>query len=252
MLQFWFERNFFGLPWAGKVSSHFYYCERGRIMNTKLLGFFSGFPTRHFTDDIAAVLKEALNVRDSLVFVSSWPDDHAQNDDDSHGMHQRFVEKNMPFTKHSVIDNRTKAEDAVSLIREASCNFLMGGNATLQFQLMCDKGILDEIRQSSAVILGVSAGAMNMGGPTVDIYESTTPYEGLGFANITVKAHYPLEDGLLQSLKQVSMELPICLMTDESAIFVTKETITKIGQIYRMVKGDVTPITQEQLEQMRK
>jgi len=48
------------------------------------------------------------------------------------------------------------------------------------------------------------------------------------------------------------MELPICLMTDESAIFVTKETITKIGQIYRMVKGEIAPITQEQLEQMRK
>ena len=221
-------------------------------MNTKLLGFFSGFPTRHFTDDIAAVLKEALTVRDSLVFISSWPDDHAQNDDDSHGMHQMFAERDMPFAKHCVIDSRTKADEAVNLIREASCIFLMGGNATLQFQLMCDKGILDEIRQSSAVILGVSAGAMNMGGPTVDIYESSTPYEGLGFANITVKAHCPFEGELLQSLKQVSMELPVCLMTDESAIFVTKETIAKIGQIYRMVKGEIAPITQEQLEQMRK
>ncbi len=221
-------------------------------MNAKLLGFFSGFPTRHFTGSIADVLKKELNVRDSLVFISSWPDDHAQNDDDSHGMHQMFAERNMPFTKHCVIDNRTTVDEAVKLIREASCIFLMGGNATLQFKLMYEKGILDEIRQSSAVILGVSAGAMNMGGPTVDIYESSTPYEGLGFANITVKAHYPFEGELLQSLKQVSMELPVCLMTDESAIFVTEETITKIGQIYRMFKGDITPITQEQLEQMKK
>lgn len=221
-------------------------------MNAKLLGFFSGFPTRHFTDSIADVLKKELNVRDSLVFISSWPDDHAQNDDDSHGMHQMFAERNMPFETHCVIDSRTKADEAVSLIREASCIFLMGGNATLQFQLMRDKGILDEIRKSNVVILGVSAGAMNMGGPTVDIYESSTPYEGLGFANITVKAHYPFGGELLQSLKQVSMELPVCLMTDESAIFVTKEAITKIGLIYRMVKGEITPLTQEQLEQMRK
>ena len=222
------------------------------MVNAKLLGFFSGFPTRHFTDDIAAVLKEALTVRDSLVFISSWPDDHTQNDDDSHGMHRMFAEKNMPFDRHSVIDSRTKEEEAVSMIREASCIFLMGGNATLQLQLMRDKGILNEIRNSSAVILGVSAGAMNMGGPTVDIYESSTPYEGLDFANITVKAHYPFEGELLQSLKQVSMELPVCLMTDESAIFITKGTITKIGQIYRLVKGEIAPITQAQLEQMRK
>lgn len=221
-------------------------------MNAKLLGFFSGFPTRHFTDDIADVLKAELDVRDSLVFISCQPDNYIQNDDDSHGMHGMFAEKNMPFAKHYVIDNRTKTDDAVKLIREASCIFLMGGNATLQFKLMCDKGILNEIRQSSAVILGVSAGAMNMGSPTVDIYESLTPYEGLGFADITVKAHYPFEEEeLLQSLKLVSMEFPVYLMTDESAIFVKKEAITQIGKIYLMIKGDITLLTQEQLEQIR-
>ena len=221
-------------------------------MNAKLLGFFSGFPTRHFTDEIAEVLKEKLEVRESLVFVSCQPDNYSQNDDDSHGMHRMFEERNMPFAKHCVIDNRTKSEDAVRLIREASCIFLMGGNATLQFKLMCDKGILNEIRQSSAVILGVSAGAMNMGGPTVDIYESPVPYEGLGFANITLKAHYPFEGEVLENLKQVSMELPVCLMTDESAIFVMKEMITHIGQIYWMEKEEITPLTQEKLELIRK
>ncbi|MBE5782777.1 MAG: hypothetical protein E7329_05595 [Clostridiales bacterium] len=220
-------------------------------MNASLLGFFSGFPTRHFTDSIAEILRQKLNVRDSLIFVSGWPDDCEQNDSDSHGMHQMFAECNMPFAKHCVIDNRINADEAVKLVREASCIFLMGGNATLQFQLMCEKGILDAIRQSSAVILGVSAGAMNMGGPTVDIYESPVPYEGLGFANITVKAHYPFNDELLQSLRKVSMEVPVCLMTDESAIFVTKDMITSIGQIYRLVKGDIAPLTQQQLEQMR-
>jgi len=219
-----------------------------KIMNAKLIGFFSGFPTRHFTDSIAEVLKKELTVRDSLVFISTWPDNFTQNDEDSDGMHNMFVAKNMPFSRHSVIDNRTKAEDAVRLIREASCIFLMGGNATLQFDLMSRKGILDEIRQSSAVILGVSAGSMNMGKHVVDIYESFTPYEGLGFADLTIKAHYPLEDVWLQSVKQVSMELPVCLMTDESAIFIKENSISLIGEIYRMFKGKFSSITKEQLE----
>jgi len=215
-------------------------------MNAKLIGFFSGFPTRHFTDDIAKVLKAELTERDSLVFISTWPDNYTQNDKDSHGMHSMFAERNMPFTKHSVIDNRTESEEAVRLIREASCIFLMGGNATLQFDLMCRKGILDEVRKSSAVILGVSAGSMNMGKHVVDIYESLTPYEGLGFADLTIKAHYPLEEALLQSVKQVSIELPVCLMTDESAIFMKKDSIIQIGQIYRMVKGEISEFTQEE------
>ena len=220
-------------------------------MNAKLIGFFSGFPTHHFTDDIADVLKKECVARDRLVFVSAWPNEYHQNDDDSDGMHEMFAERNMPFKNHYVIDNRTTTAKAISLVQNASCIFLMGGHATQQMKLMHDKEIFDEIRRSNAIILGVSAGSMNMGKHTVDIYESLTPYDGLGFANITIKAHYPLEENLLQKLKQVSMTLPVCTMMDESAIFITKESIIKIGQIYQIIKGEIILLTQEQLERMR-
>lgn len=95
-------------------------------MNAKLLGFFSGFPTRHFPADIARRLKEELVIRDSLVFVSAWPSDYERNDSDSAGMHHMFEECGMPFKGYSVIDNRTDALDARGLIQEASCIFLMG------------------------------------------------------------------------------------------------------------------------------
>lgn len=97
-------------------------------MNAKLLGFFSGFPTRHFPADIARRLKEELVIRDSLVFVSAWPSDYERNDSDSAGMHHMFEECGMPFKGYSVIDNRTDALDARGLIQEASCIFLMGGH----------------------------------------------------------------------------------------------------------------------------
>ncbi len=35
-------------------------------MNAKMLGFFSGFPTRHFTDCVAQVLKAELTIRGLL------------------------------------------------------------------------------------------------------------------------------------------------------------------------------------------
>jgi DNA-binding MurR/RpiR family transcriptional regulator len=95
-------------------------------MNAKLVGFFSGFPTRRFTDSIAEVLKEELNIRESLVFISTWSDNFEQNDEDSDGMHNMFAERDMAFIKHAVIDNRTEAEEAVRLIREASCIFFYG------------------------------------------------------------------------------------------------------------------------------
>lgn len=222
-------------------------------MNAKLLGFFSGFPTRHFPIDIMERLREELTVRDSLVFVSAWPSDYERNDSDSTGMYAMFDEYNMPFKRYSIIDNRTTADDAKRLIQEASCIFLMGGHAVWQFQLICDKDILDEIRKSTAVILGVSAGSSNMAKHALDIWESPVPYDGLGLADITIKAHVTHKNQeLLQTLSQISMEqnLPICAMEDESAIFVKENEVTYVGQILWINNGNICQISQKVLEQM--
>lgn len=222
-------------------------------MNAQLLGFFSGFPRHHFTIDIMERLREELTVRDSLVFVSAWPSDYNRNDSDSTGMYAMFEECDMPFKRYSVIDNRTTADDAKRLIREASCIFLMGGQAVSQFQLICDKDISGEIRKSTAVILGVSAGSSNMAKRALDIWESHVPYDGLGLANITIKAHVAQDDQeLLQTLSRISMEqnLPICAMEDESAIFVKDNKATYSGKILWINNGNVRLMTQKILDQI--
>lgn len=222
-------------------------------MNARLLGFFSGFPDHHFPGDIAERLKEELTVRESLVFISAWPSDYERNDSDADGMHGMFAECNIPFKRYCVIDNRTDPLDARRLIQEASCIFLMGGHAVQQFQLISGKGILEEIRKSFAVILGVSAGAYNMAKRSLDIWESLVPYNGLGLADITVKAHFQLENQeLLQTLLQVSAEqnLPVCAMEDESAIFVKDGRAVFTGQIHWVNHGTVSPLSMKILEQV--
>lgn len=222
-------------------------------MNARLLGFFSGFPTRHFPCNIAERLKEALSVRDSLVFVSAWPSDYERNDSDSAGMHAMFAECDMAFKRYCVIDDRTDAVEAGQLIREASCIFLMGGHAVRQFRLICEKGIMEEIRNSHAVILGVSAGSSNMAKRALDIWESPVPYDGLGLADITVKAHVQPENReLAQTLMQISAEqnLPICAMEDESAIFVSDGHVAYAGRIHWINKGKIGPLSLEILDQI--
>ncbi len=60
-------------------------------MNANLLGMFRDFPTHHFTDEIAQVLRENLPRWESLVFVSAWPEDYARNDDDSDGTPEQIL-----------------------------------------------------------------------------------------------------------------------------------------------------------------
>ncbi|MBR3927619.1 MAG: Type 1 glutamine amidotransferase-like domain-containing protein [Clostridia bacterium] len=223
----------------------------GTKVNAKAVAFFSGFPEKQFTESIADELKMILNERKCLVFISAWPDRYVQNDDDAFGMNNMFTEKDMAFEQYCVIDERTDPASSKMEIEKASCIFLMGGNATAQMKLIKDKGIFELLKRSKAVILGVSAGSMNMGNPVADIYESVVPYEGLGFANLTIKSHFPLTDENLQNMtRKVSMEVPVTLMKDESAIFMYNGVIKQIGEIYRMEKGEIKPILKDDLKKI--
>ena len=217
-------------------------------MNARLLGLFSGFPTHHFPDEIAQVLRENLHERNSLIFISAWPEDYARNDDDSDGMHGMFAERGMAFADHRVIDRRTSATDAVRLVREADCVFLMGGDATKQIALIRDLGLMPELLSSRAVILGVSAGSMNMGRQVADVWETKALYEGINLTNITMKGHYAEDAWFIPTLKEMSMTRPIVAMEDESAIFIKADGARKIGNIHWIDKGNITMLTDETLK----
>ena len=208
-------------------------------MNAKLLGFFSGFPTHHFTDEIAQVLRENLPVRGRLVFISAWPEDHARNDEDSDGMHQMFAERGMGFASHFVIDRRTSPAEAAELVRAAGCVFLMGGDPVLQMALIRDLGLVSPLRDSRAVILGVSAGAMNMGRQVAEIWDSKAFYEGLGLADITIKSHYTEGDWFVPLLKELSRTHPIVAMEDESAIFINEDGKRALGRMWLFDGGEI-------------
>ena len=97
-------------------------------------------------------------------------------------------------------------------------------------------------------VLGVSAGAINMSKRSLDTKESPVPYDGLGLADITVKPHFELENQqVLSTLLQISMELPICAMEDDSAIFVAGDRISYTGQIHWVSKGEICSLSQGSL-----
>ena len=217
-------------------------------MDDRLFGFFSGFPSLRFPSQVAKRLGEELTQRGSLVFVSAWPEEHARNDSDSAGMHGMFAEYGMPFENHYVIDTRTEASCATRLIHEASCIFLMGGYPRLQLELIRDKGLDAAIYSATAAVLGVSAGAINMGKRSLDTKESLVPYHGLGLADITVKPHFALEDQqVLETLLRISMELPICAMEDDSAIFVADNRISHTGVIHWVDKGKICAFSEDRV-----
>lgn len=219
-------------------------------MERRLLGFFSGFPARRFPPAVAERLSRDISERDSLVFVSAWPQDYERNDSDSAGMYNMFLEYGMTFARRHVIDSRTDAAEAAGLVREASCVFLMGGHPGLQMELIRGKGLDTAILGSTTAVLGVSAGAINMAKRSLDTKESPVPYDGLGLADITVKPHFRPDDReLAADLLRISAGLPVCAMEDESAIFAVDGEIWHTGSIYFIHKGRISRFSQEKLKQ---
>ena len=221
-------------------------------MNARSLGLFSGFPTHHFTDAIAQALREELPGRESLVFISAWPDDCLRNDADSDGMHEMFAECGMGFARHSVIDRRTGAADAARLIREADCVFLMGGDPPKQMALIRELELVPVLLACRAVMLGVSAGAMNMGRYAVDCWETNELYEGIGLVDIVTKGHYEKDAWFVPVIKEISATRPVIAMEDESAIFISENAVWQLGNIHLVDKGMIARLTDDALREIVK
>ena len=180
-----------------------------------------------------------MTERKSLVFISADPENFAQNDDDENGMHQMFAERDMAFAEHHVIDRRTSAAEAAALIQQADCIWLMGGEVTWQMKLIRDLNLIPELLASTAVILGVSAGSMNLGKYVLELWESKSFYEGIGLSDFIIKAHYEPDAYFIPELKKMSMLHPIIAMEDESAIFISRDKILKLGKMYKVDKGEI-------------
>lgn len=220
-----------------------------KTQNAALLGLFSGFPDRRFNDALAEVLKENLPKRDLIVFISADPENYEQNDDDRDGMHRMLAEFGMAFAEKYVIDRRTDAAEAVKLVREADCIWLMGGESTWQIELIRDLGIDTELHKSKAVILGVSAGSMNLGRTVAYIWDDPYFYEALGLTNITIKSHYEEGEWFVPRLLEMSRTHPIVAMEDMSAIFVKGDDVWSVGEMHLVDNGVIGPITDEKLKE---
>jgi peptidase E len=139
------------------------------------------------------------------------------------------------------------------MLMAADCVFLMGGNPTAQMQFIRQRNLADPLRDFGGVLLGVSAGSINMARRALDVWESPKPYEGLGLTGITIKSHVNEgEEALLEKLRAISAaeKLPICAMEDESAIFLTREGADWLGRIRYIERGEVWQLTKETLERL--
>ncbi|MCH4827251.1 MAG: Type 1 glutamine amidotransferase-like domain-containing protein [Carnobacterium alterfunditum] len=204
-------------------------------MNTHYyLGWFTDF----FPERLSQMLRDDITDRKSLVMISSNPLD-AKVD----GTVERswLDHAGILFDDYYLINHGIKKEAAHTLIQNASVIFLLGGDTLKQNEFLMAYGMSECIRKSNAVVIGASAGAINMSAKWLcsknfgyQVKENAF-YNGIGLDNFSVLSHFDLENNmaLVQSeLSSLSVEMKIYASNKDCALRIKGDKIDIFGNVY--------------------
>lgn len=204
--------------------------------------FPNGFPTAFGT-----ILNKYIQEGSKLAFVASeFERIYEKTDRYCDYFVKMFEQCGIHFEQVSVIDSRMSKEVAQQTIKKADVIWLSGGDTPTQFSYLKAYDLLSLIREHQGVIIGMSAGSINMAKIAVCTktceHEKQEIYEGIGVVNISVEPHLDKEN-ISEELLQLSREYTLYGMCDDSVILCENETVTYLGDIFLIEKGEVKQIS---------
>ncbi len=216
-------------------NSYYLYFTTGVLMKTHYyLGWFNNF----FPENLGRVLQEDITDKKSLVMVSSNPFFY---EDDGATERSWLDQAGIIFDEYHLINYGIQKEDAQTLIQNASVIFLLGGNTPKQNAFLMEYELSDLIKKSKAVVMGASAGAINMSAKWVCSknlgyqVEISSVYEGIGLDNFSVLSHFDLENNMAlvqDELSPLSEEMNIYASNKDCAVRVKGDKIDILGNVY--------------------
>lgn len=157
---------------------------------------------------------------------------------------------NEEFSEFELIDERKDEDETARLIEQADLLYLMPGNPYTQMEFLNrNPKSLQAIKKFQGIILGVSAGTMNMAKQAYYLkdegYEESKFYSGLGLTDITVIPHFNNDSNQIDLIRD-SFNHEIYRLPEFSAIIVDNDGKVKfVGRCYRFNKGNITIINKE-------
>ncbi|MCL2618105.1 MAG: Type 1 glutamine amidotransferase-like domain-containing protein [Defluviitaleaceae bacterium] len=142
------------------------------------------------------------------------------------------------FDEYHLVDNRRTKEEAHRLIKQASVLLLLGGSDLHQAEFFKEYGLETPIRETDAtIIMGFSAGAINMPSTCVSFEDGTTTvYEGLGLDNFCYLPYFSLEKHELAKNDYLPLlkEVDVYATAPESFIRTKGTEVAAFGEVYKI------------------
>lgn len=130
-------------------------------------------------------------------------------------------------------------------IQNADVLWLAGGDTQNQFAYLSEYGLISLIRDFKGVVIGISAGAINMAKTAICTltcrHRKQEVYQGLGLVDYSVEPHFDPVN-ISSELLSLSEDYVIHGLCDEAVILCDEHRTIFVGDIYLLCKGIVHKI----------
>ena len=190
------------------------------------------------TNGLVGQLKKTINRFDTIVYIASNPSDIEKVTEYSNLLFEALKLSDIAFKNY---------------IKQADLIFLSGGDTYIQNQFFNEMNLKYLLKEYNGVIIGQSAGSINLAENVYNSPENGTNSEpvhftGLGLTEINIEPHFNIETSNFNELENYqrdnilgeSLSKTIYALCDESHIFETDNSIVVYGQSYIIRRGIIS------------
>ena len=201
-------------------------------------------------------LKEGIKNRKNFVYVASNPKGFLKTDSMAQLAYDSFKMSGIEFENMVVIDDRPK-EKAKELVESADFIMLTGGHVPTQNAFLQEMNFAEILKGYKGVILGQSAGSMNMAKKVYNYPEDADEIDdpkflqGLGLTKISILPHFDLHEevdgiGLMtEFFKKDSINHQLVALIDGSHIRIKCEKPEIFGEAYLFDGGEMSKVCEK-------
>ena len=206
-----------------------------------------------FSKEIKEILKQDLKNKKSIAFIPTTPSDYSKTELYVYGNNNNVIgiipllQEISSLKDINIIDNRVSKEEAKKIIPNSDVLYLLGGNPFNQLEYLQKENYDNLIKEFSGIIIGTSAGAMNLAKEAYyskdeELKESMF-YQALGLVDITIDPHFDINNKeQISEIIKNSNHKRIVGLPEESGIRIANKNISYINKCYQFEKEKMTEI----------
>ena len=204
------------------------------------------YTKKEIANDIINFINNNITNDKNISFVASEFEKYEDNDKSVNNLLKEFEKKNLKFNNYYIIDSRYSKESMIENIIKSNIIFLLGGDTLEQIKQIKNYNLDKYIKDNNKIIIGISAGAINMAKRVVlakdieDNIPNLSIYEGLGITDINIEPHCDFHNKIhWEDLIEASMHTNLIVMHDDVYIIINEKEINYYGNYINLNKGKI-------------